>query len=139
MATLFNATCDSVNSPAVVADVTKIALLYSIPTSAFADSRLSGHHEFTEKKVPLFKLQTETVDYGYVQATADVVKSSAPADADKGSNGLGSVPWLKLNAVEGDYKEVYRVHTAGGVAPKTCEGIDGGFVVDYAAQYWFYA
>lgn len=139
MASLFNATCDSVNSPAVVADATKIALRYSIPTSTFAESRLSGHHEFTDKKVPLFKLQTGQVDYGYVQATADAVKSNAPADADKGSNGLGSVPWLKLNAVEGDYKEVYRVHTAGGMAPKTCEGINGDFTVQYAAQYWFYA
>ncbi|KAF2124716.1 hypothetical protein P153DRAFT_400803 [Dothidotthia symphoricarpi CBS 119687] len=139
VASLFNATCDTVNSPAVVAGVTKIALLYSVPSSALAESRLSGHHEFTDKKVPLFKLETDRVNYGYVQAIPDVVKSSAPANSEKGSNGQGSVPWLKLNAVEGDYKEVYRVNTAGGMAPKTCEGISGGFTVDYAAQYWFYA
>jgi hypothetical protein len=122
-----------------MADVTSLALHYAIPKGNEAAQRLSGHHEFTEKKVPLFKLQTDDVNYGYVQALPDVIKSAAPKDASLGSNGLGSVPWLKLNAVEGDYKEVYRVHTAGGVAPKTCEGIEGSFTVEYSAQYWFYA
>lgn len=119
--------------------MTKLALNYAIPTASEAEKRLSGHHEFTELGVPLFKLQTANADYGYVQAKLDVLKSAAPTDAAKGSNGLGSVPWIKLNAVEGDYKEVYRVNTAGGVAPKTCEGVVGSFTVEYSAQYWFYA
>ena len=36
-------------------------------------------------------------------------------------------------------REVYRVDTAGGVAPSTCEGVTGGLVtVEYAAVYYFY-
>lgn len=140
VAQLFNATCDYARlNDAVMADFTAMALKYSVPTGKEAEQRHVGHHEFTDKGVPLFWLKTDTVDFGYIQAKPDAIKSAAPKDASKGSNGLGSVPWLKLNAVEGDYKEVYRVHTAGGVAPKTCEGIEGSFTVEYSAQYWFYA
>ena len=113
-------------------------LNYAVPTVPEAQKRESGHHEFTDKKIPLFKLQTDTVNYGYVQATVDA-KSGAPDSASKGLNGLGSVQWLKLKAVEGDYKEVYRVHTAGGMAPKTCDGLASAFNVEYSAEYWFYA
>jgi hypothetical protein len=89
--------------------------------------------------VPLFKLDSGAVNYGTVEAKLDV-KSPAPKTASTGTNGLGSVPWLKLKATEGDwaFSEVYRVHTAGGVAPKTCEGVEGSFTVEYSAQYWFY-
>ncbi|KAL6705586.1 hypothetical protein ACN47E_006533 [Coniothyrium glycines] len=140
VATLFNATCDAARlNIAVLADVTRLSLNYAIPSDAVAEKRISGHHEFTEKKTPLFKLVTPQANYGYVQALPDTVKSAAPTTAAKGTNGLGSIPWLKLIATEGDYKEVYRVHTAGGVAPKTCAGISGGFTVEYSAQYWFYA
>jgi hypothetical protein len=120
-------------------DITTLALKYSIPTGPGAEARLSGHHEFTDKLVPLFNMKTANANYGYVQAKPDTVKSSAPKDSSPGTNGMGSVPWLKLNAVEGDFKEVYRVHTAGGVAPKTCEGMASAFEVEYSAQYWFYA
>lgn len=140
VASLFNATCDAARlNSKVLADVTKLALNYAIPTALEAEQRLSGHHEFTELGVPLFKLQTPSVNYGYVQAKPDVVKSAAPQDASTGPNGLGSVPWIKLNAVQGDYKEVFRVNTAGGVAPKTCDGLGSSFSVQYSAQYWFYA
>lgn len=140
VATLFNATCDSARlNERVMTDITTLALNYVIPTGPEADQRLSGHHYFTDKKVPMFDLRTEGSNYGYVQATPDVVKSAAPQDASAGPNQMGSVAWLKLNAVEGDYKEVYRVHTAGGAPPKTCDGMGSAFSVEYSAQYWFYA
>lgn len=125
----------------VLADVTRLALNYAIPTAPEAEKRVSGHHEFTDKGVPLFNLVTPNSNYGYVQAkpAPEGGKTPAPAAATKGTNGLGSVPWLKLLATEGDYKEVYRIHTAGGVAPSTCEGVNGEFMVEYSAQYWFYA
>ncbi|OAL04989.1 hypothetical protein IQ06DRAFT_103256 [Phaeosphaeriaceae sp. SRC1lsM3a] len=140
IATLFNATCDSARlNERVMTDITTLALNYAIPKGPEADQRLSGHHYFTDKKVPMFDLRTDGTNYGYVQALPDVVKSAAPKDASTGPNQMGSVAWLKLNAVEGDYKEVYRVHTAGGAPPKTCDGMGSAFSVEYSAQYWFYA
>ncbi|KAJ8117159.1 hypothetical protein OPT61_g1584 [Boeremia exigua] len=138
VASLFNATCDGVRAPAVLASVTKIAVDYAIPTSKLADARLSGIHEFTEKGIPFFKLKTNKVDFGSVHVNA-TAKTPAPKNASAGPNGLGSVAWLKLVHLDGDYKEVYRVNTAGGVAPSTCEGVQGGFSVEYAAEYWFFA
>jgi hypothetical protein len=142
VASLFNATCDAARlNVATLAQVTTLSLNYAIPTSSEATARLSGHHQFTAAGVPLFVLQTDSVNYGRIEAKVDV-KSPAPNDASKGTNGLGSVPWLKLSATtteDWQYKEVYRVHTAGGQAPKTCEGISGSFTVEYSAQYWFYA
>ncbi|KAI8932797.1 hypothetical protein NX059_010285 [Plenodomus lindquistii] len=140
IATLFNATCDAARlNTRVLGDITSLALNYAIPTAPEAEKRISGHHEFTAAGVPMFNLKTANADFGYVMAKPDIVKSAAPVGAAVGANGLGSVPWLKLSAVEGDYKEVYRVQTAGGVAPKTCEGVAGSFTVEYSAQYWFYA
>jgi hypothetical protein len=141
IASLFNATCDAARlNTATLSTFTTLALNYAIPTSAEATARLSGHHQFTAAGTPLFMLETDAVNYGKIEAKVDM-KSAAPTDASKGTNGLGSVPWLKLNATpDGDwqYSEVYRVHTAGGQAPKTCEGIQGSFTVEYSAQYWFY-
>lgn len=125
-------------APAVLATVTKIALDYAIPTGQLAEGRLSGHHEFTEKGIPFFKLKTDKVDFGSVHVNV-TAKMTAPKDASNGPNNLGSVPWLKLIHLDGDYQEVYRINTAGGVAPKTCEGVQGAFSVQYAAEYWFYA
>jgi hypothetical protein len=90
-------------------------------------------------------LETDHVDYGRVECKVNA-KSTAPEGASKGTNGLGSIPWLKLNATVTTadaapwaYNEVYRIHTAGGMAPKDCSGIEGSFTVEYSAQYWFYA
>ncbi|USP80311.1 hypothetical protein yc1106_07585 [Curvularia clavata] len=144
VASLFNVTCDAARlNVNTLAQVTNLALNYAIPSSPEAEQRLSGHHQFTAAGVPLFMLETKEADYGRVECAVDA-KSPAPKDASLGTNQLGSVPWLKLNATVGKdnhwaYNEVYRVHTAGGVAPKTCEGIEGSFTVEYSAQYWFYA
>lgn len=138
MATLYNATCAAVAAPQVLTDTPAIAL--TTPTSVgvkvdkdSTDGPVSGHHYFNAAGSPVFE-----TDYGWVQAKA-LANSSAPANADKGKNGLGSVAWLKLVGTAGTFKEVYRVNTAGGVAPKTCAGIPGTFEVEYAAVYWFYA
>jgi hypothetical protein len=138
IASLFNATCTAVRAPTILADVTAMALDYAVPTSEIAQQMLSGHHEFTKDGAPLFLLETELHNYGFIQAAKNA-SSDAPATASKGTNQLGSVTWLKLTGTAGQYKEVYRLNTAGGVAPKTCEGIYGPISVPYAAEYWFYA
>jgi hypothetical protein len=137
-ATLYNVTCYAVRAPSVLASIPAIALTQAIDLKQEVQKyTVSGHHEFTAAGVPLFLLATGTTNYGYVQAKS-VANSTAPADSAKGTNGLGSVPWLKLKAVEGNYQEIYRLGTAGGVAPKTCEGQPSFFVVEYAAEYWFW-
>lgn len=137
MAQLYNVTCQAVRAPAVLADIPALALAHGIPANDVSQRLLSGHHEFTAAGVPLFVLDTASHKYGSVQAKKDAA-SDAPARAAKGANGLGSVAWLKLAATVGDYKEVYRVSTAGGVAPKTCEGIVGSFEVEYSTLYYFW-
>ena len=69
----------------------------------------------------------------------------APADASAGLYDTGAIDWLFLvsTGVEGasvGLEAVYRVHTAGGSPPKTCEGYDAGDVirVPYSAEYHFY-
>ncbi|KAJ4360522.1 uncharacterized protein N0V89_001087 [Didymosphaeria variabile] len=137
-ATLYNVTCYSVRSPSVLASIPSIALTQSIDLNQDVQKyTVSGHHEFTAAGVPLFLLKADKSNYGYVQAKS-AANSTAPAESVKGENGLGSVPWLKLTGVEGDYKEIYRLQTAGGVAPKTCEGQASFFIVQYAAEYWFW-
>ena len=73
-----------------------------------------------------------------------VANSTAPPNAIKGENGVGdgAVAWLYLNttnATQGNVRAVYRINTAGGNPPKTCENSDAVFSVQYAAEYWFYA
>lgn len=137
IATLFNATCSVVRAPSVLNDITVHALDLPIPTSETALRLTSGHHEFTVANAPFFNLNTDAHKYGTIIAKKNAT-SDPPSTASKGVNGLGSVSWLKLTAVEGDFKEVYRLNTAGGVAPKTCQGQNADFTIEYAAEYWFF-
>jgi hypothetical protein len=53
-----------------------------------------------------------------------------------GPSGSAAVPWLKLLAKDGatgGIKEVYRVDTAGGSAPATCQGQPANIQVQYSA------
>ncbi|KAF2204916.1 hypothetical protein GQ43DRAFT_103021 [Delitschia confertaspora ATCC 74209] len=138
IAQLFNATCSYPRAPTVVDTLPHLALSYPVPSGAVAQEMLSGHHEFNAAGTPYFSLKTEAHDYGDVNVKKNA-SSSAPAGSDKGRNGMGSVTWLKLVASsEGSYKEVYRLNTAGGQAPATCDGMPGQFSVEYAAEYWFW-
>jgi Protein of unknown function (DUF3455) len=57
-----------------------------------------------------------------------------PSPARQTSNGY----WDHSATIDNDW-EVYRVETAGGVAPKTCKGHENSTIsVAYAAEYWFY-
>jgi hypothetical protein len=69
---------------------------------------------------------------------ARVNDTAAPAEACQGLEGEGTVKWLYLRDTKGLSKggidTVYRLETAGGAAPATCEGMPERFEVRYAAQ-----
>jgi hypothetical protein len=116
------------------------------PSLAPSNIDLSGHHYFATNTTPVFNLDASedpTQQLGNVVGHK-VANSTAPASATDGENGLGNgaVAWLYLsatNATLGDVRAVYRVNTAGGSPPKTCESSDAVFSVQYAAEYWFYS
>lgn len=137
VAQLYNVTCTSVRAPSVLSDIPALSLVHAIPENDVSKRLISGHHEFTSDGVPLFVLNSNNNQLGFVTAGKNA-SSPAPSDCSKGPNGLGSVPWLRLLRKDGDYKEVYRIDTAGGVAPKTCEGVNGAFQIEYSALYYFW-
>lgn len=108
-----------------------------------ANLDLSGHHYFIDLTTAYFNLDTSSHDYG-TGAFKKVNASAAPdgAAVGQGGQGYGAVPWLKLNAKNAqgqNMQEVYRLNTAGGQAPKTCEGQDKSFEIEYAAEYWIWS
>ncbi|KAL4955430.1 hypothetical protein BDW69DRAFT_119417 [Aspergillus filifer] len=93
-----------------------------------------GRHYFTAAGVPFFDLSSSGSDK-WIAAKKEG-EMSAPGKPGFGMT--GDVAWLKLTGVEGGFKEVYRVYTAGGAAPETCQGMEEVFTVDYTSEYWFY-
>ncbi|OAA39433.1 malate dehydrogenase [Metarhizium rileyi] len=95
-----------------------------------------GHHLFNSAKVPEFVLNGGKIDL----LSSKNSGVDAPADADKGPDGTGAVPWLALGAKDGtvgDARFVYRVSTAGGNS-HGCAKTTGQDSTKYAAMYWFY-
>ncbi|KAL2819809.1 hypothetical protein BJX63DRAFT_428582 [Aspergillus granulosus] len=99
-----------------------------------------GTHYFTSDGVPFFDFRSSSDSS---RSTADSWIAAAKDDdmdapAKPGYGITGDVAWLKLTRVEGGISEVYRLHTSGGAAPATCEGMPDVFTVDYTSEYWFY-
>jgi hypothetical protein len=90
-----------------------------------------GHHFFSAAGVPTFDLESR----GYLSAkkAGDVLAPTSSIQP--------SIDWLFLQddgrGVSKNLQAVYRVETAGGVAPATCSSA-GVIKVPYAAEYWFY-
>lgn len=103
-----------------------------------------GHHFFSAAGVPTFVLDGASPK-AQIQGkkTGNV---AAPADACPGLAGEGAVDWLQLTDNGAGFSAgtvlargvLYRVETAGGAAPKTCDGLAGDVIVKYAAEYFFY-
>jgi hypothetical protein len=97
-----------------------------------------GFHFFSANNTPIFDLNT----VGEVLFSKKLADIKAPANASVGLEGTGAVDWLALTAIEGSVglKEVFRVDTAGGNPPKTCEGQTSGAVISvpYSAGYQFF-
>lgn len=97
-----------------------------------------GLHYFLADGTPTFNLSvTDQILYG--KKVGDI---KAPISGNLGPAKTGPVDWLTLgdNGKSTGLKEVYRVETAGGNPPLTCEGygVRDVISVQYAAQYWFY-
>ena len=159
VASLYNVSCIAANYPDILAMIPGLALQYALPADPTANLEpsnllLAGHHYFSSNGTPTFdltqtpppgfaKLASPGRDLGIARFKANS-NSTAPADAIKGENGAGNgaVPWLMLDATTwttGNVKAVYRVNTAGGKAPATCESSPADFSVQYATEYWFYS
>ncbi|EAT84796.2 hypothetical protein SNOG_07330 [Parastagonospora nodorum SN15] len=124
VATLFDASCDLVNSPPI-----STQQLGSIEE----DAKSIGAHFFVDNTTPDFDI----LGLGNTRAKK-TEECAAP-------NPTGDVKWLRLTAqADGStsaVKEIYRLNTVGGLAPKSCEGKAVGDIVtvEYQAQYWIYA
>lgn len=145
VANLYNATCIAANYPDLLEMLPNVAYKIALPTNEYAkfppaNIELMGHHFFYNSTVPEFNLDTtETKQYG-IAMTNKIDQIDAPSNATKGK--YGAVTWLYLKTVAGtvgNYKAVYRVETASGSAPTTCEGMSSAFEIDYAALYYFYS
>ncbi|KAI6784182.1 uncharacterized protein J7T54_004728 [Emericellopsis cladophorae] len=96
----------------------------------------SGHHLFNADGVPYFEIGDGEIDFFAYKI--DNIK--APAAADDGVEGTGTVDWLYLGAVDGSLGATlaYRVRTVGGVAHKCTGAEEGEISTGYTAQYWFF-
>ena len=146
MASLYNVSCIAASLPGLLQHIPAIALDLPTPHSddpnSPANADLSGHHYFLDKSTPFFNLNTNSHSYG-TGAFEKGSSSSAPTDAIKGpqGKGQGAVAWLLLAAKEPTgqvLQEVYRVNTAGGNPPDSCQGAGANIEVPYSAEYWVY-
>ncbi|KAI9886008.1 MAG: hypothetical protein M1823_002175 [Watsoniomyces obsoletus] len=141
VANLYNVSCLAATSPDALTYLSSSSLEYDVPSKdsqrmAPAQVFMSGHHYFLES-TPTFDVTTKRGSYGYLQCKKDA-SSPPPADSVKGQHGegYGSVPWLKLSDAGGSniFKEVYRLNTAGGNPPPSCENQPKTFEIQYAAE-----
>lgn len=137
VASLFNASCIAANNPDLLTVLPTLTL--QLPVSDLNTIlELSGRHFFLNSTTPAFDLSSPNPmqDLGFV-----VAKKVASSDAPKGLMRNGAVPWVYLestNATVGSILRVYRINTAGGCPPTTCEGEPAVIEVEYAAEYWIY-
>ncbi|KAL4750697.1 hypothetical protein BDW72DRAFT_175416 [Aspergillus terricola var. indicus] len=145
VARLYNATCLAARLPKAIELLPAIAYKLTLPANEYdplppSNFNLIGHH-FFEGKVPVFDLDTtpdRQLGIAKVKKEADL---AAPTSAVRGDNDEGAVAWLYLarsNGTIGRFSSVYRVDTAGGSPPETCEGMAESFEVEYAANYYIY-
>ncbi|TGO16521.1 hypothetical protein BTUL_0027g00510 [Botrytis tulipae] len=150
VATLFNASCVAATYPDLLALLPNVALQFDLNLAASstqnlhpADLMMSGHHFFTNSSTPFFDLNTKNWQLGQGGfAKSDSLAAPTGASVGQNGQGFGAVAWLKLAARDGatgGLSEVYRVNTAGGNPPITCQdNLSSSFDVQYAAEYWFY-
>lgn len=113
-------------------------MIPSTSSSSVGSYPVIGSHYFTADGTPTFDLTTvREIFFGKKDASV-----KAPAGANVGPDGTGAVDWLALGdkGKSVGLGQVYRVVTAGGNPPASCQGRAANAVISvpYAAQYWFY-
>ncbi|PYI34300.1 hypothetical protein BP00DRAFT_484840 [Aspergillus indologenus CBS 114.80] len=110
---------------------------FSAPQSS--STSITAAAAATAAAMPVFDLRPATFGKQGGRYESNWVKAKKVESVNAPGGGDGDVPWLKMVGVEGSgIKEIYRVHTAGGMSPATCAAHEGEFGVEYAAEYWFY-
>ena len=150
LATLYNVTELATKRPALLRTLTRLAMFMDpdapcVQGSEYIQGLISGYHYFLDGTTPYFNLDTDAHSYG-AGAVEKTSVADAPADATPGQPGqaYGAAAWLMLSKnsgdayVDGDWSRVYRLNTAGGNPPDTCEGREAAFTIEYAAQYWIF-
>lgn len=143
VASLFDVTCLAADDTDKLAKLPEIALKLTKNSDieaavSHAKMDLLGHHFFQES-IPVFNLDTTEDHQKGIAFTKVQKKVDAPSGSEQGDN--GAVEWLYLSTIdgtEGNFKSVYRVNTAGGAPPETCENAPSEITVQYAANYYFF-
>ncbi|KAF2629712.1 hypothetical protein BU25DRAFT_408982 [Macroventuria anomochaeta] len=118
VAELYNASCEVANPSEAQNNIVQAAAI--------------GNHFFADLTTPAFDIPV----LGNAK-TKKVEEVAAP-------NPSADIKWLRLQAQTSNstsqVKYIYRLNTAGGLAPTSCEGRAEGEVVtvQYQAQYWVY-
>ncbi|KAJ5167180.1 uncharacterized protein N7482_005961 [Penicillium canariense] len=144
VANLYNVTCMSADYPDILEMLPNVAYKISLPTNEYAtlppaNIDLMGHHFFYDATTPEFNLDTVPLKQYGIAMTKKQDQISAPSDAIAGQ--YGAVAWLYLTTTDGTvgkYKSVYRVNTASGSPPDTCQGMPSSFEIQYSANYYFF-
>lgn len=112
--------------------------------------RVGVHYFYPDASTPVFDVKETTAAAKkgrFVGKKSENI--TAPIDANTGvaPDAFGAVDWLKLVSTDNvrtasgevfasnGYKAVYRVETAGGKPPATCQGRPARFEISYSAQY----
>lgn len=109
--------------------------------------KIGVHYFYPDSSTPVFRISSGKKKGLFVGQKLENVPAPAYADAGLPPDAFGAVDWLKLGTKDNvlttngkplkskGYKAVYRVETAGGKAPMTCQGRPAYFTIPYAAQY----
>lgn len=104
-----------------------------------------GHHFFNPvngANTPVFALDQLSVAPYPMALVGKLGDTVAPATACPGLSGEGAVKWLYLRDTkgisQGGIDTVYRLETAGGAPPATCQDQPASFEVRYATQCKFH-
>jgi hypothetical protein len=134
---LFDASCIGALYPDLLARLPAMALGFNLSDPAQLGASplpATGMHFFTDPKTAYFDLGDDENRGGEVWSAKEA-DTPAPSTAATGQQGESAVAWLKLETkgeTGGNMKTVYRVNTAGGSPPATCEGMGETFEVEYA-------